>query len=290
MQIVNNYTKTWHIDGASPVLTRGEGVYNGDMGRIVRISPEERTLHILFDGERIAEYDFEELSQLEHAYAVTVHKSQGSEFETVLLPLYYGRSDFLTRNLFYTAMTRARKKLLLLGREATVRHMIGNAKISQRYTALDHEIKKELEFAENAGVRPLFSREPADRDDLLDLFPEEEKPEYRYTRWEEIPGSLINRQWLCPNFFEIREAMEQLDEPDKEWFFDWCDKCHHDIGSEDPHLLVAHYLELYGNATSTGDDTCPDGDDDSFLYYPGISNNYFDTVIPRFEVFDDNYD
>lgn len=174
MQIVNNYTKTWHIDGASPVLTRGEGVYNGDMGRIVRISPEERTLHILFDGERIAEYDFEELSQLEHAYAVTVHKSQGSEFETVLLPLYYGRSDFLTRNLFYTAMTRARKKLLLLGREATVRHMIRNAKISQRYTALDHEIKKELEFAENAGVRPLFSREPADRDDLLDLFPEEE--------------------------------------------------------------------------------------------------------------------
>ena len=174
MQIVNNYTKTWHIDGASPVLTRGEGVYNGDMGRIARISPEERTLHILFDGERIAEYDFEELSQLEHAYAVTVHKSQGSEFETVLLPLYYGRSDFLTRNLFYTAMTRARKKLLLLGREATVRHMIRNAKISQRYTALDHEIKKELEFAENAGVRPLFSREPADRDDLLDLFPEEE--------------------------------------------------------------------------------------------------------------------
>lgn len=51
-------------------------------------------------------------------------------------------------------------------------------------------------------------------------------------------------------------------------------------GSEDPHLLVAHYLELYGNATSTGDDTCPDGDDDGFLYYPGISNNYFDTVTP----------
>ena len=123
-----------------------------------------------------------------------------------------------------------------------------------------------------------------------DMFPEEENPEYRYTRWEEIPGSLINRQWLCPNFFEIREAMEQLDEPDKEWFFDWCDKCHHDISSEDPHLLVAHYLELYGNATSTGDDTCPDGDDDGFLYYPGISNNYFDTVTPRFEVFDDNYD
>ncbi|MCO7113358.1 hypothetical protein NIB75_14600 [Bacteroides uniformis] len=123
-----------------------------------------------------------------------------------------------------------------------------------------------------------------------DMFPEEENPEYRYTRWEEIPGSLINRQWLCPNFFEIGEAMEQLDEPDKEWFFDWCDKCHHDISSEDPHLLVAHYLELYGNATSTGDDTCPDGDDDGFLYYPGISNNYFDTVTPRFEVFDDNYD
>lgn len=175
MQIVNNYTKSWHIEGASPVLTKGEGVYNGDMGRIVRISAEERTLHILFDGERIAEYSFEELNEIELAYAVTVHKSQGSEFDTVILPLCYGYSDFLTRNLLYTALTRAKKKLIIIGRESTVRNMIGNARISQRFTALDHEIKKEKAFAENAQAgRRLFREELEQTDDLLDIFPEEE--------------------------------------------------------------------------------------------------------------------
>lgn len=123
-----------------------------------------------------------------------------------------------------------------------------------------------------------------------ELFPEEETPEYRYTRWEEIPDLLINREWLCPNFFEIREAMEQLEEPDKDCFFDWCDRYGHDISTEDPHLLVAHYIELYGNAAYIDDEPCPDSGDDSLLYYPGISSNYFDTGIPRFEVFDDNYD
>ena len=122
------------------------------------------------------------------------------------------------------------------------------------------------------------------------LFPEEETPEYRYTRWEEIPDLLINREWLCSNFFEIREAMEQLEEPDKDCFFDWCDRYGHDISTEDPHLLVAHYIELYGNAAYIDDEPCPDSGDDSLLYYPGISSNYFDTGIPRFEVFDDNYD
>ncbi len=125
---------------------------------------------------------------------------------------------------------------------------------------------------------------------LLELFPEEETPEYRYTGWEEIPDPLINREWLCPNFFEIREAMEQLEEPDKDCFFDWCDRHGHDISTEDPHLLVAHYIELYGNVAYTDDEPCPDSGDESLPYYPGISNNCFDTGIPRFEIFDDNYD
>lgn len=123
-----------------------------------------------------------------------------------------------------------------------------------------------------------------------ELFPEEETPEYRYTKWKEIPDPLINREWLCPNFFDIREAMEQLEEPDKDFFFDWCDRYGHDISTEDPHLLVAHYLELFGNVTYIDDDSCPDSGDDSLLYYPGISGNYFDNCFPRFEVFDDNYD
>ncbi len=66
-----------------------------------------------------------------------------------------------------------------------------------------------------------------------ELFAEEETPEYRYMKWEDIPDSLINMEWLCPNFFEIREAMEQLEEPDKDCFFDWCDRYGHDISTED---------------------------------------------------------
>ncbi len=146
MQTVNNYSKEWHIKGTSPILTGGTGAFNGDMGVIEEIHSSEKSLIILFDGDRLAEYQTEELTQIEHAYAVTVHKSQGSEFDTVILPLFYGYSDFLTRNLLYTAITRAKKKMIIIGREATVRNMIRNAKISLRYTALDHELKKQEAF------------------------------------------------------------------------------------------------------------------------------------------------
>ena len=173
MQIVNNYNKSWYIAGASAVLTRSEGVYNGDVGRIECICPEERTVRILFDEERVAEYAFDELNEIEHAYAITVHKSQGSEFDTVILPLCYGYSDFLTRNLLYTAITRAKKKLIIIGRESTVRNMIDNAKVSLRYTALDHEIKKERALIEDAqSGRRLFREEIPQYDDLIDIFSE----------------------------------------------------------------------------------------------------------------------
>lgn len=78
-----------------------------------------------------------------------------------------------------------------------------------------------------------------------DLFPEEEAPEYRYTRWEEIPDTLINRKWLCPNFFEIRRRWNSWRGPTRA-VFDWCARCGHDIGTEDPHLLVAHYPNFSG--------------------------------------------
>ena len=86
------------------------------------------------------------------------------------------------------------------------------------------------------------------------------------------------------------EAMEQLEEFDKDCFFDWCARYGHDIGTEDAHLLVAHYIELFGNAACIDDEPFPDSGDDNLPYYPGISDNYFDTGIPHFEVFDDNYD
>ncbi|MGI6665790.1 MAG: ATP-dependent RecD-like DNA helicase [Christensenellaceae bacterium] len=148
MQTVNNYGKEWHIKGASEILTAGTGVFNGDMGVIDKIDTQARLIYLLFDGDRIAEYEHTELIEIEHAYAVTVHKSQGSEFDTVILPLFYGYSDFLTRNLLYTALTRAKKKLIIIGKQQTIENMIRNAKVSLRYTALDHELKKEQAFLE----------------------------------------------------------------------------------------------------------------------------------------------
>ena len=120
MQTVNNYSKEWYVKGESRILTGGIGAFNGDMGVIADINLVEKSLSVLFDKDRLAEYQVEELTQIEHAYAVTVHKSQGSEFDTVILPLFYGYSEFLTRNLLYTAITRAKKKMILIGREATV--------------------------------------------------------------------------------------------------------------------------------------------------------------------------
>ena len=146
MQTVNNYNKEWYIKGQSNILTAGSGVFNGDMGIVDDIDTMEKTLQLLFESERLAEYTNMELSDIEHAYAVTVHKSQGSEFNTVILPLFYGYSEFLTRNLLYTAITRAKKKMIVIGKKQTLQNMISNARVSRRYTALDHELKKEQRF------------------------------------------------------------------------------------------------------------------------------------------------
>lgn len=123
-----------------------------------------------------------------------------------------------------------------------------------------------------------------------DLFPNEKKPEYRYLNWEEIPDTLISKEWLCPNFFDIREAMEQLEEPDKDFFLEWCNRYGYDIKTEDPHLLVSHYLELFGNTTYIDDESSLESYEDSLLYFPGISSNFFDLGLPQYEIFNDNYD
>ena len=148
MQITNNYSKDWYLEGTLRVLGRGQGAFNGDIGMIRRIDTGEKTLEILFDGERVAQYSQNELEQLEHAYAVTVHKSQGSEFDTVILPLFYGNNEFLTRNLLYTAMTRAKKRLVIVGLARTVQHMVQNSRVSRRFTALKYEIASYDEFFE----------------------------------------------------------------------------------------------------------------------------------------------
>ena len=150
MQTRNNYSKEWFIKGRLKQLSKGTGVFNGDMGVINSIDPEDGALELVFDDERVCEYDKNELDQIEHAYAVTVHKSQGSEFETVIIPLFYGKSPFLSRNLIYTAVTRAKKKLIIIGVKSALEHMVKNNSIAHRFTALDYEMKKYAElFSKN---------------------------------------------------------------------------------------------------------------------------------------------
>jgi len=132
MQIRNNYDIVWKKTDGSSV---GTGVFNGDVGVITAIDPAAETLTILFD-DRQTQYDFTQLNELEPAYAMTVHKSQGSEYQAVILTAWNGSPYLLTRSILYTAITRARKLLIIVGREDTVALMTQNAKKNRRYSGL----------------------------------------------------------------------------------------------------------------------------------------------------------
>lgn len=121
-----------------------------------------------------------------------------------------------------------------------------------------------------------------------DLFPKERHPEYRYLGWEDIPGQLINREWLCPNFFDIRDALGALDSEDTEHFMAWTGHYGYDITSDDPYMMVSHYLDLYGNAAAPPEDDPADMAEDE-LVYTGVSSYYLDIPRSRYEIFDDNY-
>jgi exodeoxyribonuclease V alpha subunit len=132
MQIRNNYDIIWKkLDGS----TVGTGVFNGDVGVITAIEPAAETLTIVFD-DREAEYDFTQLNELEPAYAMTVHKSQGSEYRAVVLCAMGGNPYLLSRSVLYTAITRARELLIIVGREDVVEAMTANAKKNRRYSGL----------------------------------------------------------------------------------------------------------------------------------------------------------
>ena len=139
MQVRNNYDLAWERDGE-----RGEGVFNGDIGYIRALDSRERTLTVEFDDGRSAEYDESMLDDLELAYCMSVHKSQGSEFEAVVLPLLSGPPMLMTRNLLYTAVTRARRLVVVVGREACLRDMVDNNRILRRYSALDLRLAGKL--------------------------------------------------------------------------------------------------------------------------------------------------
>lgn len=141
MQIKNDYDITWHTDDLKEA---GNGIFNGDIGIIRSISPENEMLEVDFDG-RIAGYSFLSLNELEHAWAITVHKSQGCEFKAVILALSGSAKMLLTRDVLYTAVTRARELLVLVGDETVARSMIDNSKRSNRYSFLKYRIKKQNE-------------------------------------------------------------------------------------------------------------------------------------------------
>ncbi|MBR3949332.1 MAG: ATP-dependent RecD-like DNA helicase [Oscillospiraceae bacterium] len=132
MQIRNNYDIIWKRTGGHEV---GTGIFNGDVGIIRAIDPATETLTIQFD-DREADYDFAQLNELEPAYAMTVHKSQGSEYRAVILTAWNGSPYLLSRSILYTAITRARELLIIVGREETVGVMVDNARKNRRYTGL----------------------------------------------------------------------------------------------------------------------------------------------------------
>jgi exodeoxyribonuclease V alpha subunit len=117
------------------------GVFNGDSGIISMIDGEEQKLLVKMEDDRVVEYDYSILDEIEPAYAITIHKSQGSEFPVVIIPMFSGPQVLMTRNLLYTAVTRARKMVILVGSENTLRDMIENDRETLRYSGLATKFK-----------------------------------------------------------------------------------------------------------------------------------------------------
>ena len=124
------------------VIDSGVGVFNGDIGRVVEINTYTEKMKVEFEEKKIVEYPFELLEELELAYAITVHKSQGSEYPAVVIPLLQGPRQLFHRNLIYTAVTRAKKCVTLVGSDITFQEMICNANQQSRYTSLSERLQE----------------------------------------------------------------------------------------------------------------------------------------------------
>lgn len=134
MQIRNNYELEW--EDVYDLSIKGEGVFNGEMGIIEKIDAKSNEVVVIFDDNRIVAYTFNEMIDVEHCYAITVHKSQGSEFDYCVIPVIEGVPMLMTRNLLYTAITRAKKMVVLVGTEERLRYMVDNNAEVLRYTGL----------------------------------------------------------------------------------------------------------------------------------------------------------
>ncbi len=143
MQIKNNYQMTWEIrDRHGIPLDKGSGVFNGDMGIVREINEFAETMTVEFDEGKMIEYSFKQLEELELAYAITIHKSQGSEYPAVILPMYPGPRMLMTRNLIYTAVTRARSCVCLVGQPEIFYSMAANSQEQKRYSGLKTRIQE----------------------------------------------------------------------------------------------------------------------------------------------------
>lgn len=149
MQIKNDYQLEWEVQNKYKIpIEKGTGVFNGDMGLVTEINNFSETLTVQFDDKRMVVYSFKQLEELEHAYAITIHKSQGSEYPAIILPLLSGPRMLMNRNLLYTGVTRAKKCVTIVGNEKTVQDMILNKSENKRYTDLKariHEFNRIME-------------------------------------------------------------------------------------------------------------------------------------------------
>jgi len=143
MQIKNNYQMKWKN---TEDFTEGDGVFNGDVGFIRQIDPEFNEVTVVFDDCKYVVYNYNQLDELELAYAVTVHKSQGSEFPIVIMPVTWFPPMLATRNLLYTAVTRGKNAVILVGSENRMYAMVDNNRITERYSGLAVRLKGLLQF------------------------------------------------------------------------------------------------------------------------------------------------
>jgi exodeoxyribonuclease V alpha subunit len=141
MQVKNDYNRQWNQFDDQGRLIAGRGVYNGDTGFIMDVDPKEGILTVKYDDQRICEYDFDSLDDLEHAFALTVHKSQGSEFPAVVIPIFNVPQPLVYRNLLYTAITRARKLVVIVGNPSILERMVASRSRRERYSGLKERLE-----------------------------------------------------------------------------------------------------------------------------------------------------
>ena len=141
MQIRNNYQMEWEIRGRyGVVIEKGVGVFNGDTGILREINEFAETAEVEFEDGRFAMYSFKQLEELELAYAITIHKSQGSEFRVVITPAFMGSAFLMNRNILYTGITRAKELVVVVGSQKALKFMIENTNNMERYSSLKERI------------------------------------------------------------------------------------------------------------------------------------------------------